>query len=296
MAIRTILKRKSRYRRGSSVIGAAMLSIALIFSALVIRGRSEATTETPRSQIDSKLIRIPVLSEPLEAGRELQTARFELVDYPEDNLTPTVVRDISSIGSAVTVEPVPGGVPIDVRSLSIASNSSNRVIERIPPGMRAMTVRVDATSAVEGWASSGSEVDVLLVTDRQTSVVAERVKVVSTERSLQPLEDGAPNVPSTVTLLVTQEQCLAINTAIPQGKIAFALRSYRDDSKWTNTQYTAEELERGVGSKYRAADDRVQGYVTFSDNEESHRAFALTGDRWIATEIVPEGFLVAEKR
>lgn len=77
-------------------------------------------------------------------------------------------------------------------------------------------MRVDATSSVEGWAGSGSLVDVLLIQKDRTTVVAEKVKVLSSERSSSPVEGGAsPSVPSTATLLVTQEQCLAINTAIP---------------------------------------------------------------------------------
>ena len=153
-----------------------------------------------------------------------------------------------------------------------------------------MTVRVDATTAVEGWAGSGALIDVLLVTKERTSVVAEKVKILSAERSVSPVEgSGAPNVPSTVTLLVTQEQCLAINTAIPLGKIAFALRSSADDSQWQETLFTSERL-KGPSS---AKEDKpgISGYLTVHGQE---KRYALTEGKWIKADSVPPGFFVGQ--
>jgi Flp pilus assembly protein CpaB len=157
----------------------------------------------------------------------------------------------------------------------------------IPAGMRAMTVKVDATTAVEGWAGSGAVVDVLLVTKDQTKVVAERVKILSAERSVSPVEGGAaPNVPNTVTLLVSQEQCLAINTAIPQGKIAFALRSQRDEQNWGNTFYTSDQL-KGNQTARNVAKPAISGFVTINGQ---NKKFAYTDGRWVKTEEAPAGF------
>ncbi|NDC38825.1 MAG: hypothetical protein EBZ48_12370, partial [Proteobacteria bacterium] len=136
-----------------------------------------------------------------------------------------------------------------------------------------------------------------LIENERTTVVAEKVKVLSAERSVAPVEGAAaPNVPNTVTLLVTQEQCLAINTAIPRGRIAFALRSSRDDATWGSTVFSADGFA-GV----RAMPERksvVTGYVEIKEGktDQSPRSFALADGKWTKTQAVPEGFLVNKER
>jgi len=174
--------------------------------------------------------------------------------------------------------------------------ATNPILGRIPPGMRAMTVKVDATSAVEGWARSGSVVDVLLVEKTKTTVVAEQVRIISAERSLSPVEltrsvGNNSGVPSTVTLLVTQEQCLAINTAVPQGKIAFALRSAKDADHWRDTHFSSEDL---LQTKKPANKARIDGVISFGEGAE-RKQYALVDGDWVPADSVPEGFLINSK-
>ena len=111
---------------------------------------------------------------------------------------------------------------------------------------------------------------------------------------MTPVEGAAaPNVPSTVTLLVTQEQCLAINTAIPRGKIAFALRSTKDEEDWQSTSFTAEKLKGASTSQDKRAN--VTGYVEIQEHE-TKRSFALADGKWMKTEGLPDGFLLSEVR
>jgi Flp pilus assembly protein CpaB len=153
-----------------------------------------------------------------------------------------------------------------------------------------MTVRVDVTGAVEGWARSGSIVDVLLVEKNGTKVVAERVKIISTERSLSAAASLDPTaaVPNTVTLLVTQEQCLAINTAVAVGKIAFALRSGSDGESWRDADFEAADLSNREGRKQKA---KVQGVLSVGGGQ-GKRHYALVDGKWIPAESMPAGFFV----
>jgi len=197
------------------------------------------------------------------------------------------------VGDAYTIAPLPANLPIFETNLNKRGQSVNPVVERIPPGMRAMTISVDATSAVEGWAGSGAIVDVLLVQKDRTTVVAESVKILSAERSVSPIEgSAAPSVPRTVTLLVTQEQCLAINTAIPQGKIAFALRGSADDDRWASSTYLADRLRGGPGVM-RNKDGIITGYANIKEGS-NERSYALTDGKWIRTEAKPQGFLAGD--
>ena len=224
-------------------------------------------------------------------GTKVKDIRFIKVSYPKHQIPNGALTNVDLFSDSVVVAPLPANLPLFQENLSQVGHITNPVLDKIPLGMRAMTIRVDATSAVEGWAGSGSVVDILLVEKDRSSVVAEKVKILSAERSVAPVEGQAsPTVPSTVTLLVTQEQCLAINTAIPLGKIAFALRSSRDEESWSDTEFNSSELmTKKVFDKDKSGS--IRGVISFKGDDKD-KAFALTDGKWIKTEVMPQGFFV----
>lgn len=239
-------------------------------------------------------VAVPVPVGPIPIGTQLRKVQFKNIKYPKHQLPDGALIDLEPFLDSVNTAPLPASLPIFTDNLSLTALKTNPVLDQISEGLRAMTIKVDATSAVEGWAATGSLVDVLLVTPEKTLVVAERVKVLSTERSTTPLEGAhTPNVPSTATLLVTQDQCLAINTAIPLGKIALVLRGNRDEKSWVNTSYSKEQLKR-QGQSDASFPRSINGVVEVkgapNDNFKK-RSFALTDGRWVRTKAHPDGFL-----
>ena len=298
MAIRVPSKRNSRRRSSSlNLLGVFILSASILIAAGMMSRRSTEVQASESSMpivAEYDTVALPVPAAFVPAGTKLGEVRFKQVRFPAHQIPPGALLTIDGLQEAVAIAALPANLPLFRENLNVGVTLTNPVIERIPPGMRAMTIRVDETSAVEGWAGSGSIVDVLLVQAQQTAVIAERVKILSAERNVAPVEGAAsPTVPTTVTLLVTQEQCLAINTAIPLGKIAFALRSTKDEDGWSSTAFTAANL-RG-GPRTPEARSAISGFARV-DDPEGGRSFALTDGKWISTDIVPEGFLVGEKR
>jgi Flp pilus assembly protein CpaB len=235
-----------------------------------------------------EVVEVPVPEQVVAPGTLVREIRTRLEKFPRHQLPKDAVRELGEVRDKVTLVTLPGGLPIIEGNLGAVDEASNPVVGRIPPGMRAMTVRVDATSAVEGWARGGSVVDVLLVEKSRTTVIAEQVKVISAERSLSPIEGGAAKtgIPTTATLLVTQEQCLAINTAVPLGKIAFALRSLRDAEGWRATHFSSDELSEGSKEAGKA---RIGGVISFGHGSD-RKQYALVDGAWIQAESVPPGF------
>ncbi len=292
MAIKTTIKRANR-KQNSNLIGVALISASILGAALIIGRGSSRGQPPPVEQAPVvaayDMVALMVPAEPVAAGTRIRDVRFKSVSYPRHQVPPSAVLDISAVLEGTATTALPANLPIFKENIADSNGSVNPVIQQIPPGMRAMTINVDATSAVEGWAGSGSLVDVLLIDKNRTTVVAERVKILSAERSVSPVDGkGSPNVPRTVTLLVTQEQCLAINTAIPLGKIAFALRSNRDDANWADGQFTADQLKGGAA---KTAD--ISGYIKVQDSKGGSGAYALSNGKWVRTDVVPEGFLVS---
>lgn len=274
-------------------VGALVAGVGLMAYVLGSRNAPPPTRERHKAFVpEYDVVEVPVPERPVAPGTAVREIRTRLERFPVHQLPQGALRDLSPVRDHVTLVPLPGGLPVMEANLGTVDEVSNPVVGRIPPGMRAMTVRVDATSAVEGWARGGSIVDVLLVEKNRTTVIAEQVKVISAERSLSPVDagQGSNGVPNTVTLLVTQEQCLAINTAVPLGRIAFALRSQKDVEGWRETRLSSDEIRGGAREPET---EKVGGVVTFGTGAD-RKQYALVNGRWIPADTVPAGFFARE--
>lgn len=289
MSVRVgVTSRRRRSSRESKILLSVILGAVGIAGALIATRPPAAEARVEKVVVATfDTVRLPVPAALVPVGTRVQNIPLQFVDYPKHQVPKGALTTLENHLEAATTAPLPALLPIFAENLSHNATGSNPVIERIPDGMRAMTIRVDATAAVEGWAGSGATVDVLLVAENKTTVVAERVKILSAERSVAPVEGAAaPSVPTTVTLLVTQEQCLAINTAIPRGRIAFALRSTGDDGAWRDTTFSAERLHGGPPPK----PSDIRGVVT-----SKGKTYALADGRWIESSTVPGGFMSLSK-
>jgi len=297
MAVRNNSRKGSRRRGNGNTVGLIVLAAAIIFAGSMFSQKSyQAEAGVIPSPIVAEFdtIDVPVPLAMVPAGTRIRDIRFKRVAYPRHQIPEGAIIDLGAYTESATLTSLPANLPVFASNLSMTAGRGNPVTESIPAGMRAITIRVDATSSVEGWAGSGSVVDVLLISSEGASVVAEMVKILSAERSTSPVEgNSSPTVPSTVTLLVTQEQSLAINAAIPMGKIAFALRNNQDEENWGRKTFTSDMLKNG--SVVKDSRGVIRGYVTMQDESESS-SFALTGNQWIRTDIIPEGFLPSRER
>jgi Flp pilus assembly protein CpaB len=294
---RLITGRNRKRRLESSTIWgivAVLFLAALLFKSFLFNeGKISDSGLSAELMARLDTVQLPVPLQAIPPGKKLDESDFELAEFPKSVASSSVIKDISTMKGSTAMVRLPEKLPITFGQVSLNGQSGNPILDEVTDGMRAMTIKVDATSAVEGWAGSGSYVDVLLVERDKTSVVAERVKILSAERSVVPVESGtAPSVPSTVTILVTQEQCLAINTAIPLGRIALALRHSGDDKNWQRKSYDAERLRKLDNEKQRV---EIRGYLSIKEQNGEKKSFALADGRWIkAGEHPPEGFFVAE--
>lgn len=283
--------RMKRRRAGEFIRTAALcvvtVGISLVFSHKPDRASADASSFPVAAQVDR--VEVPVPAAPVPSGTRMRDVSWITISYPRHQLPEGALISAEAIPDGIARAPFPAKMPVARENIALSEIVSNPVTERIPPGMRAMTLRVDAAGAVEGWAGSDSIVDVLLVERDRTTVIAERVKVLSAERSVAPVDgSSAPQVPSTVTVLVTPEQCLAINTAIPLGRIAFALRTGEDEAEWAQRSLTVANLSRAAINPPRQV--TVSGLVSFKGDDGALTSFALTDGRWIKASSVPDGF------
>jgi Flp pilus assembly protein CpaB len=223
-------------------------------------------------------VSVPVPVDIVPIGTAVKDINLKYVRFPKHQLPEGALLNFSNLQNRFVKATLPASLPIFLANLSSDHHVNNPVSAKIPEGMRAMTIEVTATSSVEGWAGSGSFVDVLLVTPKRSTVIAEKVKVLSAERVVAPI-DGSPSaaVPRTVTLLVTQEQCLTISTALPHGKISFALRNQSDEGVWSNSSFESEKI---VNSNSDKIVSKVAGVFKIKDSDGQEREYALRDNKW----------------
>ncbi|HXY03060.1 MAG TPA: Flp pilus assembly protein CpaB, partial [Terriglobales bacterium] len=136
------------------------------------------------------------------------------------------------LGRGVTV-PISRGELILTNKLA-AENAGYGLPSLIPPGMRAVAVRVNDTTGIAGFVVPGTRVDVLLtgnpegVNQQETTTILENVAVLAAGQKLERNAAGEPQSTPVITLLVSPDDAQKLTLAANQGKIQLALRNPLD--------------------------------------------------------------------
>lgn len=105
---------------------------------------------------------------------------------------------------------------------------------KIPPGQRAMAVRINDVAGISGLIQPNSRVDVLVTlteagTGKQVAkLFMENMRVLSVGTDIQRDASGKPNSATTVTLGVTPDEAERLAVAMNTGSIQLVLRGYGD--------------------------------------------------------------------
>jgi Flp pilus assembly protein CpaB len=236
-------RRPKKVKKGTPFLsyGVSLFSVAICVAAfLFFRSQTEATVRVEKPIIvasEDDLVLVPTPLRPIAKGEKLGAVTFVRTKWQRSKLTMSYVEDVSQVAESVALVSLPANLPIPASAISIDRSVGNEVVDRIPAEMRAITVRVDAESAVEGWARPGDFVDVILLRSSaerdvgiEAKVIAENVKILSAGRSTEPLggKESSARAPATVTILVDQQNALKVKAASNIGKLTFALRGTGD--------------------------------------------------------------------
>jgi pilus assembly protein CpaB len=122
----------------------------------------------------------------------------------------------------------------------------------IPPGMRAVSVRVNDIVSVAGFVTPGTRVDVLLTGtpggsgDEQTTTVLQNVQVLASGHTLERNSNGEAQTTAVITLLVTPDDAQRLTLASNEGKIQLALRNPLDTKQDEVAAANSRGLYRGA--------------------------------------------------
>ncbi len=176
-----------------------------------------------------RMVDVLVSVNSIESGAPLDPSMFRRESLSSDNLVPNTITNFDEIRGAYAASYIAARQPLSSDFIT-TKPPVNEIQATIPEGYRAVSLSVDATTSVEGWARSGAKVDVLLastVNNRPAiTTIVQNAKVLSAGRNTN--NDGTAQIAATVTIMVSVDEAAKIQLASSSGVLSLALRGDED--------------------------------------------------------------------
>jgi pilus assembly protein CpaB len=219
-------------KRFLTVLGMSVMLALLvsgIFYQITVRANS------PRKE-KVEMKDVVVATADLPVGSTIKPADLKVVQLPAEAFPKGGYSKIEEVVDRSVVSNIIAEEPLVTGRLS-EKNAGVGLSSVIPPGMRAVSVRVNDVIGVSGFVFAGTRVDILVTgtppgggdAGRMTTTVLQNILVISAGTKMQPNERGQPENVPVVTLLVTPEQAEVLTLASNEGRIQLVLRNTTDD-------------------------------------------------------------------
>jgi pilus assembly protein CpaB len=228
------------------LIGFVALALGAIVSFAVYR-----TLQTRTGADASPGVDVVVAANDISVGSKVTEGDVKVVRYTAADLPANAFHLKTSVIGRGAILPIAKG-EFFLPSKLAGENAGSGMQSLIPPGMRAVSVRVNEVIGVAGFVVPGTRVDVLLTgnpsgsNDQQTTTVLENVAVIATGQKLERNTAGEPQVTPVITLLVSPDDAQKLTLATTQGKIQLALRNPLDTKQQELASVSTGTLYKGV--------------------------------------------------
>src|SRR5258708_5178703 len=169
----------------------------------------------------------------IHAGAKIEDKDVKVVGFASGDLPPSCFHLKSSVVGRGVVLPIAKGEFVLPLKLA-GENAGYGLPSLIPPGMRAVSVRVNEVVSVAGFVLPGTRVDVLLTgtpngsSEPQTTTVLQNVAVIASGHTLELNASGEAASTPAITLSGSPEDAERLTLASSEGKIQLSLRNPLD--------------------------------------------------------------------
>ena len=276
--------------------GALALSFSAIITLLLTTGRPvEAEYQVPaKDDIDpAYTVALVVPTTSVQPGVRLNRVTLRKIYWPRDNVPEGAIREQDAVETMFAVEKLAANQPI-IRTALSPTPPVVSLGDLLPPGFRAVTIPVDGTGSVEGWAQPGAHVDVMLTYrdsqdgKQKTRAAINDARVLSFDGNTSTPKEQTGFAPasgglSTVTLAVTAADVLRLRTAQAMGRISLALRNPNEFKAAKDVVFAEDQFAQGptVVSSNGVGADGLIGMARATDEHGVQQEFELHSDeRW----------------
>jgi len=179
---------------------------------------------------------VVVAAADLDIGAELRREDIRIIDWPANAVPANAFSDPKDVIGRGLVLPVIENEPFLPMKLA-SKEAGSGLPPVIPPGLRAVSVRVNEVIGVAGYVLPGTRVDVVATvspsgqgSDMTSKVILTNVLVLAAGTKIErgDPDKNKPMPVSVVTLLVNPEEAERLTLASTEGKIQLALRNPLD--------------------------------------------------------------------
>lgn len=175
------------------------------------------------------MTRIVIAAQDLEIGTLLGADNLTLADWPQTNVPKGAFDNIEAVAGRIAVTRLPAGGPLQAAELAEPGSGAG-LVALIPPGRRAMSIKVDEVSGVAGFILPNTYVDVISVNNRsnretrEAKTILKKIKVLAIAQETTTEKGKAKIVKSvTLELLPKEAETLALHSIL--GSIHLILRN-----------------------------------------------------------------------
>jgi pilus assembly protein CpaB len=227
------------------MIGAVALALGGFVSLFVYKnlvGRGPSSVEAGADVI--------VAADDIQVGARVEEHDVRIAKFPASGLPVGAYTKRSQVMGRGVIIPIAKGEFILPSKLA-PENAGSGLPALIPPGMRAVSVRVNEVVSVAGFVGPGTRVDVLLTgtpngsNESQTTTVLQNVAVIASGQRLERNAAGEPQNTPVITLLTSPEDAERLTLAQSEGKIQLSLRNPLDTHQDPVEAANAKGLYKG---------------------------------------------------
>src|ERR1700732_3571074 len=210
------------------LIGFVALALGAIVSFTVYR-----TLQTRAGAGTPPRVDVLIAANDIAVGAKVEDRDVKVVRFPPADLPPNCFHLKSSVVGRGALLPIAKG-EFFLPSKLAGENAGSGMPSLIPPGMRAVSVRVNEVIGVAGFVVPGTRVDVLLTGtpggtgEQQTTTVLQNVAVLASGHTLERTATGEAQTTAVITLLVSPDDAQRLTLASSEGHIQLALRNPLD--------------------------------------------------------------------
>ncbi len=227
------------------MIGALALALGFFAAVYAYKNlQAKSTGNTERS------VEVIVAANDLQVGTKVSERDIKIIRVPESDLPAGAPRRKADVLDHGVILPITKGDFILSTKLA-GENAGAGLPALIPPGMRAVSVRVNEVVSVAGFVTPGTRVDVLLTGnpglggEQQTTTVLQNVAVLASGHTLERSSTGEAQNTAVITLLVSPDDAERLTLASTEGHIQLALRNPLDTKQDEVTAANSRQLFKG---------------------------------------------------
>jgi pilus assembly protein CpaB len=235
-----------------------VMLVAVVTAAIAAYGVYQAIQRMPAREVEVPGVNVVVASGYIPVGTRLTKDHLRVATFPARNPVPGAFTDPQQVLDRGVIETLSENEPIT--TLKVAGPESGSGLPPvIPPGMRAMSLRVDEVVGVAGFVLPGTRVDLIVTVEDDgdgagreepmSRTVLRNVLVLTagTRYDQDRGRDGQPVRSTVVTLALLPEDAERAALAAEQGQISLALRNPVDVDPTKTTGIRFASLMRGTG-------------------------------------------------